>query len=298
MYFSVNTSYKKNMKKNKLLITSFFLILILSCSFFVNAADTIITENENTTETEYVSRAPWTYGEMKDGLFVRRLLEELSWISPDDPDYKKEWKICEEMRYLEEMTPEMKALGYRLDKDGYLIYPEDDGEASIGEKAIKVEGSKADKNATLTGQVTFNCAVDADIHETCFIQMINDTTKQVYLIELYEVNNFSRTVEFPEGEYIILGGGVYKDTINKYPLSCENFTVKNGSSTFLAVQIGYPDTIATTTTEDIEIQETTKTETIVVEQKNDNSLLPAVLRLISIFVIVILGVFIYKKIKK
>lgn len=232
--------------------------------FAIENEDKAIEKNE-----EYISQAPWKYGEMKDGLFVRETsIEEMSWISPDDPNYLKEYQICIESRKLEELTPEMKALGYDL-FEGHVITQK--GDPPFSEKKVKIQDSKAEKNMESFGQVTFNGIIDSDISETCFIEVKNKTTEKIYLIELYHANNYMRTIYFPEGEYIPLTGGIYNDYTNKYPFSSEGFVVKNGSFSYVDVKIGYSNSEKEIYEQSTELEENDETEIIVSEENKKNT---------------------------
>ncbi len=205
---------------------------------FILAVIVIMLLSITVLEASEPSSAPWEYGEMKDGLFVRTISEELSWISPENPSYQKESELCILKRKLDELTPEMKELGYMLFENN-VIYPE--GDASGIEQKIIVDGFVAENDLLSSGQVTFQGIVDPDINETCFVEVKNMATGKLYAINLYKDNKYSRTVTLPEGEYKCMSGGIYRDYKSRYVFEGEDFSVLDGSSAFVVLQIGYSE---------------------------------------------------------
>lgn len=268
------------LKKMKLKALLFFSVLQLSTAVKVYAAETY----------DQQSSAPWTYGEMKDGFFVRDFYEELSWISIDDPEYQKEVLLCQEARYLEELTPEMKEAGYILE-DGIAISPE--GDASENHDTVIISGHDATGGYDEYGYGFFSPNVDTKIHETCYLVIQCTDTGQRYQFDLYEANNYQREIMLPAGNYEITDGGISNDYTGEYPVSHAAFCIKNKTSTVIEFQIGKDVNINESEEEHLQIEESP--EESIAENTKDaggKSLKASAIVILVIMSIIIIGLLI------
>lgn len=196
--------------------------------------------------------SPWQYGEMENGFFVRTLAEELEWLEPTDVRYDNEYNKAIEARKLEVLTPEMETAGYIL-VDG-IAYPPEEAEGDASAEAVAREEQKRELESATTvtefdengnpivkygwGYVQFASIVQPEIHETCFIEVTNYTSKKSYLFNLYEMNSYNKSVQLPEGKYYISDGGIANDFKDEYPIAGNDFEVKTGEATIVTFSIG------------------------------------------------------------
>lgn len=228
------------------------IILFLSIIMLLIPINIYASEsNQSTTE---VIEAPWEYGEMKNGLFVRDIAEEVSWAKNYDIEfYLDEISKATDARRIGYLTPEMEAAGWIL-VYGTPTSPKDAKGDPSPEQANKDKAQEElenmknevigyDENGNPIvkigyGYVTFSAFVESVIHETCFVEVTNVNSNAVFSFELFEQNGFSRSVQLPTGSYIITNGGIYKDYASNFPISTETFTVNEGEAVIVSFTIG------------------------------------------------------------
>lgn len=111
---------------------------------------------------------PFKYGEMKDGLFVRTLEEEAQSIpgGVQNPIFWNEYTKMVEARKMDELTPEMKELGYVLlwgMPQLPLAGEESESDYKKRQMDVSIPGIEQ------TGYVIFSGTVEETITEPCYI---------------------------------------------------------------------------------------------------------------------------------
>lgn len=163
-----------------------------------------------------------------------------------DPESKAEYDEFIETKGATELTEKQIEEGYQL-LDGVIYAPgELDGEASRLQSVEIVDGVYNPEAESVTiksnnGYVTFQAFPDEEIHETCFVQVMNIRTYEEFAFYLYETNYFTTSVELPYGNYVISGGGTLNDYKNEYPIENVNFEVKKSASSYVKFSIGEED---------------------------------------------------------
>lgn len=317
------------MKKTKYLLTMILTAFLCAGMLTANAyADEPKTVEETVEEeTEKTLAAPWEYGEIKDGLFVRSsILEELSWIpdSMDSNDYMEEMRKCIDARKMDALTPEMEAAGYVL-FDGIAYTPEEweqqmQGDAPESENQEKEQEEILNNPTEITewdengnpivkynyGYVTFKGTVQPEIHERVFIEVTNTSSNKIFKFNLFEENSYVTSVQLPSGTYIFSGGGITKDYKSEYPVSGNNFTVKAGEPVVVAFTVGNIDEDAVKNGVVVEINEPGETEETVpkenteseIKEKKSFSMSDLIVRFIIVVIMAIIVFVVYRKFKK
>ncbi len=180
---------------------------------------------------------PFEYGEMKDGLFVRTLDEELEGV-PKELFWEERAKAIK-ARKLDELTPEMKEAGYIL-VNGDAILSTQQGEQAEYEGRT----SEFDANAK-TGFITFAGVVESIIKEPIYINIAGiDDAKFYKTFPIFEENKWISTVTLPIGKYAVVSGGIAKDFKSKYPLKIQNeIIVEENANCVVNFTVGNINTI-------------------------------------------------------
>lgn len=272
-------------------------------------------ENPYLEEKEYLEEAPWTYGEMENGIFIRRSInDELSWLNRSDERYFDEMAKAQEARKMEALTFEMEAEGWELVNDNPTPPEEAEGDRSAEEIHRENQKKELESLNEITkydekgnpivnygyGYVSFIGTVQSKIHETCFIEVTNTSSKKTYLFELYEPNSYSTSKQLPEGTYIITDGGIPDDYTDEYPIKGDSFKVISGGATVVNFTIGNidGDELENGITVEINKEKEPKTETIAEEKAKKSSIVTIIVWIVTVTIIALCIFIVYKKAKK
>ncbi len=227
------------------------------------------------------------YGEMKDGLFVRTLDEELESV-PEDIYWEERAKAIE-ARKLDELTPEMKAAGYIL-VNGSVILMTDEGDSP--EYNGKGEMQNHD---SATGFITFSGVVESIIDEPIYISIVGVDDTQFYeTYPIFKENNWISTVTLPIGKYEVVSGGIANDFKSQYPLQIQNeINIEENANCVVYFIVGNTNTIISEKTEIQDpIEETKEVEVPEKVEKTEDELNIVWLIVgIAVFVFIVLGGF-------
>lgn len=235
--------------KHKIIMSALALIVMIMAPFYVSASNLL---EETEASEAYASQAPWKYGEIENGLFVRETLwAEVSWISKEDTRFFLEYDLALQARKLEELTPEMIAAGYQLIHG--IAYSPAEAEGDVSDEATARERQQQelenltkitydeDGNVVVPygyGYVTLAATTEHGIHQTCFVEVTNVNSSKRYSFPLFEQNSYNTNVQLPEGSYLITDGGIPDDYTSAYPIENKSFQVSAGEAVIVAFTIG------------------------------------------------------------
>lgn len=237
------------MRTRKIFMATLAAVMIFGIQFQAQASEKIPSDGMQNTETK--AEEEIKYGEMKDGLFVNELWEDLEKIpySQGDERFFAESEKVLRARRLEQLTPEMEAAGYQLDSMGNVLPPSNgQGELSEEQSAQKraedAAASMQNEEEVKYGFLSIDAEVEKSIHEKCFISIEGTDNELFYTYNLYETNGYATQVQIPAGDYRIFDGGIDEDFTQKYPLKSETqtFTVPENSTYILNITIGEVET--------------------------------------------------------
>lgn len=236
------------MRTKKIFMATLAAIMIFGIQVQAQASEKTLSDGTLNTETK--TEEEIKYGEMKDGLFVNELWEDLEKIpySQDDERFFAESEKVLQSRRLEQLTPEMEAAGYQLDSMGNVL-PPGDGQGELSEeqsarKRAEEAAASMQKEEAKYGFLSIDAEVEKSIHEKCFISIEGTDNELFFTYNLYETNGYATQVQIPAGNYRVFDGGIDADYTQKYPLKSETrtFTVPENSTYILNITIGDVET--------------------------------------------------------
>lgn len=236
------------MRAKKIFLAALAAIIIFGIQVQAQVSEKMPSDGMQNTETK--AEEEIKYGEMKDGLFVNELWEDLEKIpySQDDERFFAESEKVLQARRLEQLTPEMEAAGYQLDAMGNVL-PPGGGQGELSEEqAARMRAEEAaasmQKEEVKYGFLSIDAEVEKSIHEKCFISIEGTDNELFFTYNLYETNGYATQVQIPAGNYRIFDGGIDADYTQGYPLKSETqtFTVPENSTCILNITIGEVET--------------------------------------------------------